>query len=138
MVIIIMEYLHSFSISHFVEHSQNNKELLKREKLIKEQKLTIKEQKKTINEQYQENVQLTNIINILNNNIESLKKKFEKEVNKWKNLLRKVCKALDKILGIKTKENLEDYEDVANEIIYDSYDVEKKKGKKKDDYEIGI
>ena len=94
---------------------KNNKELIKRNELIKEQKSTIKEQKQEINK-------LNNMIDLLNNNIESLKEKLEREINKWKNLFRKMCKAIDKVLGRdKPKEYLEDYEDLADAINYGYY-----------------
>ena len=94
---------------------KNNKELIKRNELIKEQKSTIKEQKQEINK-------LSNMIDLLNNNIESLKEKLEREINKWKNLFRKMCKAIDKVLGRdKPKEYLEDYEDLADAINYGYY-----------------
>ena len=109
---------------------KNNKELLKRNELIKEQKSTIKEQKQEINK-------LSNMIDILNNNIETLKEKLEREVNKWKNLFRKMCKAIDKVLGRdKPKEYLEDYEDLADAINYGYYRNSKDKDKS-DDFGIG-
>ena len=109
---------------------RNNKELLKRNELIKEQKSTIKEQKQEINK-------LSNMIDILNNNIETLKEKLEREVNKWKNLFRKMCKAIDKVLGRdKPKEYLEDYEDLADAINYGYYRDSKDKDKS-DDFGIG-
>ena len=112
------------------ETFRNNKELLKRNELIKEQKSTIKEQKQEINK-------LSNMIDILNNNIETLKEKLEREVNKWKNLFRKMCKAIDKVLGRdKPKEYLEDYEDLADAINYGYYRDSKDKNKS-DDFGIG-
>ena len=112
------------------ETFRNNKELLKRNELIKEQKATIKEQKQEINK-------LSNMIDILNNNIETLKEKLEREVNKWKNLFRKMCKAIDKVLGRdKPKEYLEDYEDLADAINYGYYRDSKDKDKS-DDFGIG-
>ena len=112
------------------ETFRNNKELLKRNELIKEQKSTIKEQKQEINK-------LSNMIDILNNNIETLKEKLEREVNKWKNLFRKMCKAIDKVLGRdKPKEYLEDYEDLADAINYGYYRDSKDKDKS-DDFGIG-
>jgi len=112
------------------ETFKNNKELLKRNELIKEQKSTIKEQKQEINK-------LSNMIDILNNNIETLKEKLEREVNKWKNLFRKMCKAIDKVLGRdKPKEYLEDYEDLADAINYGYYRNSKDKDKS-DDFGIG-
>ena len=109
---------------------KNNRELLKRNELIKEQKSTIKEQKQEISK-------LSNMIDILNNNIETLKEKLEREVNKWKNLFRKMCKAIDKVLGRdKPKEYLEDYEDLADAINYGYYRDSKDKDKS-DDFGIG-
>lgn len=109
---------------------KNNNELIKRNELIKEQKSTIKEQKQEIG-------RLNELVDILNNNIESLKSKFDKEVNKWKNLFKKMCKAIDKVLDRdKPKEYLEDYENIADAINYGYYS--KNNDKDKDDYEIGI
>ncbi len=111
---------------------KNNKELIKRNEIIKEQKSTIKEQK-------QEIIRLNDLVYILNNNIESLKFKLEKEVNKWKSLFKKMCKAIDKVLGRdKPKEYLEDYGDIADAINYGYYDKNKDRNKDKDDYEIEI
>ena len=77
------------------------------------------------------------MIDILNNNIETLKEKLEREVNKWKNLFRKMCKAIDKVLGRdKPKEYLEDYEDLADAINYGYYRDSKDKDKS-DDFGIG-
>jgi len=113
---------------------KNNKELIKRNELIKEQKSTIKEQKQEIS-------RLNSLVDILNNNIESLKIKFENEVNKWKNLFKKMCKAIDRLLGRdKPKDYLEDYENIADAINYGYYSKndKNKKSKEKDDYEIGL
>lgn len=107
---------------------KNNSELIKKNEIIKDQKNTIKEQRQEIS-------RLSELVDILNNNIESLKSKFEKEIDKWKNLFKKMCKAIDKVLGRdKPKEYLEDYEDIADAINYGYYD----KSKNKDDYEIGM
>ncbi len=112
------------------ETFKDNAVLIKRNELIKEQKSTINSQKKEIN-------RLTDLVDILNHNIESLKDKFEQEIDKWKNLFKKVCKALDKVLGIdKPQENLE-YEDIADAINYGYYSKNNKE-KDKDDYEIGM
>ncbi|MCI8394089.1 MAG: hypothetical protein HFH86_01230, partial [Bacilli bacterium] len=109
---------------------KNNSELIKKNKIIKEQKSTINEQKQEIG-------RLSELVDILNNNIESLKLKFEHEIEKWKNLFKKMCKAIDKVLGRdKPKERLEDYEDIADAINYGYYN--KNNDKDKDDYEIGI
>lgn len=110
---------------------KNNNELIKRNDLIKEQKSTIKEQKQEIS-------RLNDLVNILNNNIVNLKLKLENEVNKWKNLFKKMCKAIDKVLGReKPKEYIEDYEDIADAINNDYYDYDKD-DIEKDDFEIGL
>lgn len=107
---------------------KNNSELIKRNEIIKEQKSTIKEQKQEIS-------RLKGLVDILNNNIESLKIKLEKEVDKWKNLFKKMCKAIDKVLDRdEPKEYLEDYEDIADAINYGYYNDDNNKDK--DDYEI--
>lgn len=106
---------------------KNNKELLKRNEIIKEQKSTIQDQKEEIRK-------LSELVDILNNNIESLKEKLETEVNKWKKLFQKMCKAIDKVLKRdKPKEKLEDYEDMADAINHGYYG---KNNKNKDDFEI--
>jgi len=106
---------------------KNNKELLKRNEIIKEQKSTIQDQKEEISK-------LSELVDILNNNIESLKSKLETEVNKWKNLFQKMCKAIDKVLKPdKPKERLEDYEDIADAINHGYYG---KNNKNKEDFEI--
>lgn len=107
---------------------KNNSELIKRNEIIKEQKSTIKEQKQEIS-------RLSELVDILNNNIESLKLKLEKEIEKWKNLFKKMCKAIDKVLGRdEPKERLEEYEDIADAINYDYYN--KNNNKDKDDFEM--
>ena len=99
---------------------KNNNELLKKNKIIKEQK--------------QEIGRLNDLVNILSNNIESLKTKLETEGDKWKFLLKKICKALDKVLGRdKPKDKLEEYENIADAINYGYYS---KNHKNKDDFEI--
>ena len=99
---------------------KNNNELLKKNKIIKEQK--------------QEIGRLNDLVNILSNNIESLKTKLETEVDKWKSLLKKICKALDKVLvRDKPKDKLEEYENIADAINYGYYS---KNHKNKDDFEI--
>ncbi len=113
------------------ETLKNNEELIKRNNLIKEQKATIKEQKKEIN-------RLNDLINILNNNIESLKEKLTNEIDKWKKRFQKLCDAIDKVLGRKPREYIEDYEDLADAINNDFYDYEKNEEKDKDDFEIGM
>ena len=110
---------------------KENKEYLKQKDIIKEQKTTIKEQKQEIG-------RLSELVDILNNNIETLKFKLDREINKWKNLFKKVCKALDKVLGRdKPKDNLEDYENIADAINYDYYNYDKNYENDKDDFEIG-
>ncbi len=111
------------------ESYKNNKELIKRDNLIKEQKSTINNLKK-------ENKNLNDLKKILENNIEDLKIKLNKEIEKWKNLFNKMCNALDKVLGRKPTEYVKDYEDLADSINNDYYDYEKNKEKGKDDYEI--
>ncbi len=108
-----------------------NKELIKRDNLIKEQKSTIKNLKK-------ENNRLSDLVNILESNIENLKDKLNKEIEKWKKLFNKMCNALDKVLKREPKEYVEDYEDLADSINNDNYDYEKNKEKDKSDYEIGM
>lgn len=109
---------------------KNNSELIKKNKIIKEQKSTIKEKDQEIG-------RLSELVDILNNTVDSMKIKFEKEVEKWKNLFKKMCKAIDKVLGRdKPKERLEDYEDIADAINYGYYN--KNNDKDKDDYEIGM
>lgn len=99
---------------------KNNSELLKRNEIIKEQK--------------QEIGRLNDLVNILSNNIENLKTKLETEVDKWISLLKKICKALDKVLGRdKPKDKLEEYENIADAINYGYYS---KNNKNKDDFEI--
>ena len=111
---------------------KNNKELLKRNEIIKEQKSTIQDQKEEISK-------LSEFVDILNNNIESLKSKLETEVNKWKSLFKKMCKAIDKLLKLdKPKEKLKDYEDIVDAINNDYYDYDKNEIKDKGDYEIEI
>lgn len=106
---------------------KNNKELLKRNEIIKEQKSTIQNQKEEISK-------LSSLIDVLNSNIASLKEKLETEVNKWKNLFKKMCMAIDKVLKRdKPKERLEDYEDIADAINHGYYN---KSNKNKDDFEI--
>lgn len=114
------------------ESFKDNKELTKRNDIIKEQKTTIKEQKNEIN-------RLSELVDILNHNIESLKTKLEKEVDKWKKILKKLCKAIDKVLDRKSKYELEDYERLADAINLDYYDYKNnKENKKEKDFEIGL
>ena len=108
---------------------KNNSELIKKNEIIKKQNSTIKEQKQEIG-------RLSELVDILNNNINSIKQKLEQEIEKWKNLFKKMCKAIDKVLDRdKPKEYLEDYEDIADAINYGYYD---KEDKEKDDLEIEI
>lgn len=109
------------------ETFRNNKELKKRNDLIKEQKATIDSQTKEIK-------RLNGLVEILNNSITTLKQNLEKEITKWKNLFNKMCEAFDKFLGREPSDYYEDYEDSADSIIYDYYD----KDNDKDDFEIGI
>ena len=102
---------------------KNNSELIKKNKIIREQKSTINEQKQEIG-------RLSELVDILNNTVDSMKIKFEKEVEKWKNLFKKMCKAIDKVLGRdKPKERLEDYEDIADAINYGYYSKNNDKDK---------
>lgn len=111
---------------------KHNNELIKKNNIIIEQKSLIKEQKKEIS-------RLNDLVNVLTNNIETLKLKFKKEFEKWKTLFTKVTKALDKVLDRKPKEYLEDYEDLADAINYGYYNERnKKRDNDKDDYEIGL
>ena len=70
---------------------------------------------------------LKELVNILENNIESLKQKFDVEINKWKEKFKTIGKALCKKLGIEPKQNLDDYKPLAEKVLY---------GRSKDDYEI--
>lgn len=94
---------------------KNNEELIKRDNLIKEQKSTITKQKKEI-------TRLTDLVDILNNNINSLKEKLNKEIVYWKKLFNKLANALDKVLGREPKEYIDDYEKLADSINNDYYD----------------
>lgn len=115
---------------------KNNKELIKRNDIIKEQKDTIEEQK-------QEITRLNGLVKVLESSVEDWKKKvnelkesFEKELKKWMDILKKVCKAIDKLLDRdKPKEYLEDYEDIADAINYGWYNPNKNKDKS-DDFEM--
>lgn len=53
-------------------------------------------------------------------------------------MFKKLCKAIDKILNREPKQNLEEYENLADAINNDYYDYETKNYKDKDDYEIEI
>lgn len=94
---------------------KNNEELIKRDNLIKEQKSTITKQKKEI-------TRLTDLVDILNNNINSLKEKLNKEIVYWKKLFNKLANALDKVLGREPKKYIDDYEELADSINNDYYD----------------
>ncbi len=77
---------------------------------------------------------MNSLVDVLNSNIASLKEKLETEVNKWKNLFKKMCMAIDKVLKRdKPKENVEDYEDIDDAINHGYYS---KNNKNKDDFEI--
>lgn len=91
-----------------------------------------------INKQKEEIERLTDLVDSLTKKIDDIKEKVEKKINKWKNLFKKLCKAIDKILDREPKQNLEEYEDLADAINNDYYDYETKNYKDKDDYEIEI
>lgn len=104
---------------------KNNDELVKRENLIKEQKDTIDSQRKEI-------TMLYDLVEVLNNNIKTLKDKLNKEVEYWKNLFNKLATAIDKVLGREPQDFVDDYEDLADSIIDDCYDYDK------DDFDINF
>jgi len=56
------------------------------------------------------------LVDSLTKKIEDIKEKFEKEIIKWKNLFKKLCSAIDKVLNKEPEVNLEDYEVVADNI----------------------
>ena len=110
---------------------RNNKELIKRNELIKEQKSTIKEQKQEIN-------RLNDVIDILNNQIENLQAKFDKFKEKMYNFCNKICRALAHKIGLHY-----DKDDDINYYEMESYayDINRKYDKEKDksdDFEIGM
>ena len=109
---------------------KNNTELVKRDNLIKEQKETISKQKKEI-------TRLSDLVELLNNNIKTLKEKLNKEIEYWKNLFNKLANAIDKVLGREPKEYADDYEDLADSINNDYYDYDKD-DMDKDDFDIGF
>ena len=109
---------------------KNNTELVKRDNLIKEQKETINKQKKEI-------TRLSDLVEVLNNNIKTLKEKLNKEIEYWKNLFNKLANAIDKVLGRVPKEYADDYEDLADAINNDYYDYDKD-DMDKDDFDIGF
>ena len=113
------------------ESFKNNEDIKRKNNIIKEQKNTIKEQKKEIN-------RLNDLVDILNNNIDNLKEKFEIEIDKWKKRFKKLCNAIDKLLGRKPNEYVEDYEDLADSINYGYYDKNKENEKDKDDFYINM
>ena len=113
------------------ESFKNNEDIKRKNNIIKEQKNTIKEQKKEIN-------RLNDLVDILNNNIDNLKEKFEIEIDKWKKRFKKLCNAIDKLLGRKPNEYVEDYEDLADSINYGYYDKNKENEKDKDDFYIDM
>ena len=98
---------------------KNNKEFMKKNKIIKEQR--------------QEITRLNKLVDILENNIEGFKKKINElniELKKWLRILNKVCCALDKSLGRnKPNKYLEDYEGIADSINYGWYNSNKNKDK---------
>lgn len=73
-------------------------------------------------EQKKEITRLSDLVDILNNNIKSLKEKLNKEIEYWKKLFNKLASAIDKVLEIKPKEYVKDYEDLADAINNDYYD----------------
>lgn len=109
---------------------KNNTELVKKDNLIKEQKETINKQKKEI-------TRLSDLVEVLNNNIKALKEKLNKEIEYWKNLFNKLANAIDKILGRVPKEYADDYEDLADSINNDYYDYDKN-DIDKDNFNIGF
>lgn len=109
---------------------KNNTELVKRNNLIKEQKETISKQKKEI-------TRLSDLVEVLNNNIKTLKEKLNKEIEYWKNLFNKLANAIDKVLGREPKEYADDYEDLADAINNDYYDYDKD-DMDKDDFDRGF
>ena len=116
--------------SHSHDPFKNNTELVKRDNLIKEQKETISKQKKEI-------TRLSDLVEVLNNNIKTLKEKLNKEIEYWKNLFNKLANAIDKVLGRAPKEYADDYEDLADAINNDYYDYDKD-DMDKDDFDIGF
>ena len=115
---------------------KNNKEIKKRNELIDNQKKIISEQKKTIRSKDKEISRLNGIINMLANNIDSLKVKLDKEIDKWKNRFWKMCSAIDKLLDKEPSSYTDHYEDLANAIKYDYYF--NRKHKKKNDIDRSI
>ena len=91
----------------------------------------IKEQKETISKQKKEITMLSDLDELLNNNIKTLKEKLNKEIEYWKNLFNKLANAIDKDLGREPKEYADDYEDLADSINNDYYDYDK------DDFDLG-
>ncbi len=89
---------------------KNNKELVIRNEKIKKLSSTIKEQKEKINN-------LNGLINILESNIKDLKR----TISKLKYVIFNIGKALCKALRIDKKNEIEDYNDLANSINYDYY-----------------
>ena len=108
---------------------RNNKELVKRNEIIKEQKSTIKEQKQEIN-------RLNGVIDILNNQIETLQAKFDKFKEKMYNFCNKICRALAHKIGLHyDKDDEIDYYEMESY----TYDINRKYDKEKnksDDFEI--
>lgn len=75
---------------------------------------------------------LTDLVDSLTKKIEDIKEKFEKEIIKWKNLFKKLCSAIDKVLNKEPEVNLEDYEVVADNILNEGKVLEN------DDYDLEI
>ena len=91
----------------------------------------------TINKQKKEITRLSDLVEVLNNNIKTLKEKLNKEIEYWKNLFNKLANAIDKVLGREPKEYADDYEDLADAINNDYYDYDKD-DMDKDDFDIGF
>lgn len=85
------------------EHFKRNNELVNKNKIIKVQEDKINEQNL--------------LIKSLQNTIDKFEKKLELEVNKWIKRFNKLCKVIDYILHRKPMEYVEDYEELAEEII---------------------
>ena len=88
-------------------------------------------------EQKKEITRLSDLVEVLNNNIKTLKEKLNKEIEYWKNLFNKLANAIDKVLGREPKEYADDYEDLADAINNDYYDYDKD-NMDKDDFDIGF
>lgn len=100
---------------------KNNDEIKKRNAKLIDQNNVIKEQK-------QEITRLNDLVGVLENSIETLKKKLEK----WKN---KFFEVIDKIFGKELSKYENDYLDYADDFIKDRKYKDKDKS---DDFEIGM